>query len=93
MAFCIEWEIFDKSPRSYKIQEKDPLRFCHDLFLKVSLDKHRLGLLVLILYLDYKACIQNPSNTVKELANFLGSKIDLNDLSGVIDESLYRNKA
>ncbi len=45
-----------------------------------------------VLYIHYNDVMQNPSQEVEKLVQFLGSDLDANAMVGVVDKALYRER-
>jgi hypothetical protein len=44
------------------------------------------------LELEYKQTIENPRGTAERINEFLGGNLDVDKMTGVVDEQLYRNR-
>ena len=45
------------------------------------------------LEVDYKGALENPRREAERIREFLGFEIDVDKMTGVVDERLYRNRA
>lgn len=45
-----------------------------------------------VLYVDYRAMIQNPAEQVQRINEFLGGGLDLQAMAASVDPTLYRNR-
>jgi hypothetical protein len=45
-----------------------------------------------VLYLNYSDVVNDPASTVESIVNFLGIKLDTQEIAEVIDASLYRQR-
>ena len=46
-----------------------------------------------ILYVDYNEVVRDPAPSVEAVNAFLGGDLDIEVMMGVVDPSLYRNRA
>jgi hypothetical protein len=44
-------------------------------------------------YVNYREAIENPRKVAEGIRDFLGMPLDVEKMTGVVDESLYRNRA
>jgi hypothetical protein len=46
-----------------------------------------------VLYLKYHEVIENPSRSAQAIQEFLGTNLDVQNMTAVVDRTLYRNRA